>query len=43
MSLAIAQGVGLVFGSADEKFFSQLYENEAIVNKAARAAKKKGA
>jgi hypothetical protein len=41
-SLAIAQGVGMVLGSPSKQFFEQLYENEATVNRAVAASKRKG-
>jgi hypothetical protein len=41
-SMAIAQGIGLVFGSPGKEYFEQLYENEATVAKAVSASKRKG-
>jgi hypothetical protein len=41
-SMAIAQGIGLVFGKPGEDYFRQLYENEATVAKAVSASKRKG-
>ena len=41
-SMAIAQGIGLVFGSPSKEYFEQLYENEATVAKAVSASKRKG-
>lgn len=40
--MAIAQGIGLVFGSSGKDYFEQIYENEATVAKAVSAAKRKG-
>lgn len=41
-SMAVAQGIGLVFGNPGEDYFKQLYENEATVAKAVSASKRKG-
>ena len=41
-SMAIAQGIGLVFGTPSKEYFDQLYENEATVAKAVSASKRKG-
>lgn len=41
-SMAIAQGIGLVFGTPGKDYFDQLYENEATVAKAVSASKRKG-
>jgi hypothetical protein len=40
--MAVAQGIGIVFGGPGKDFFDQLYENEATVAKAVSAAKRKG-
>jgi hypothetical protein len=41
-SMAVAQGIGLVFGNPGEDYFKQLYENKATVAKAVSASKRKG-
>jgi hypothetical protein len=40
--MAIAQGIGLVFGAPGKEYFDQIYENKATVAKAVSAAKRKG-
>jgi hypothetical protein len=41
-SKAIAQGVGVMFGSVDKSFFEQLYENQALINRCVSATKQRG-
>lgn len=41
-SKAIAQGVGVMFGSVDKSFFEQLYENQALINRCVSVSKQRG-
>lgn len=41
-AMAIAQGIGIALGgNISKEYFEQLYENEATVNRAVSASKKK--